>query len=769
MRTLIGIITIFIVLMSPSIIAAYNDDITHPHITERAIEISNFDTYLQNNLGFTKSKDPNQPGTFFKGHYVTELLQKGSELEDDPACRASNHFHNPLLDWDVSGLADTLWPVNLWCYGLGSGQYPPDDISSNITWATGYLSSDSIIRDDAALEFNEWDWDSAREYFYTYLTGINFNRLEVAPDENSRVEYMTKCFRAVGQVLHLLQDASVPAHVRNDFSQGHTMVRRIPNEAPWKWIGNAFELYVKRNNGKSWFDSAITGSLTDPFLTQFWDTDRLDENYNGISMDTLGLAEYTNFNFLSAYTMFTDEFPFPKAEHCEIRIDAPPDSIPDLNRKYLSSTNGHPGEQINHLAIVSYLNYFRKVYFPNISNEKLPVFLNQACYEEYAEKLIPRAIGYSAQLLDYFFRGTIEITPPDDFIYSLIDGSATDQNFEHIKANLRNVTLDEEEMVDGTLVAIARYKRIINYSPDLSVEIEPGQPKQPNEPLDPSSREGQYSYSVSAQDTTLLQTFAPTEVNFDFTADPIPAGVTDLTLQVVFLGTLGNEVDTAVAVGMVDLTEPTHFTFFNSTDEIPNADGSALVPAANKGFPRDFIIAFTGMDPDADDGIENKSANFGFYETYDPLIVVEDLAPAAYFRIVALMDARQHAFMVMDSGDSAFCPPIWSFRESDGAVYQEDTSGDYLPGIQLKPTYCDTGQPFSHRGTWQHHTYYQYQCGETNCDYLLEQRSNVSETAIVSLSEKINFPNHVISYTPPTCAEPGGDLGKKMETRLCYP
>lgn len=144
MRNLISIF-LFIVFLIPAGAVAYNDTKTHPHITENAVKESNLNYYLQNNLGFTKSQDQNKPGTFFKDHYVTELLQKGSELEDDPACRASNHFHNPLSDWDVSGLTDTWWPVNLWCYGFGLGQYPPDEISSNITWATGYLSSGQLL------------------------------------------------------------------------------------------------------------------------------------------------------------------------------------------------------------------------------------------------------------------------------------------------------------------------------------------------------------------------------------------------------------------------------------------------------------------------------------------------------------------------------------------------------------------------------------------------------------------------------------------------
>jgi hypothetical protein len=764
------ILPLYVIYMIPNSYA-FNDNTTHPHISGRAIDSSQavLNSYFENTLMLKHGKD-----SPVEGKMVSEWIQLGAEMEDDPMCRASNHFHNPYLNWTVSGLTDTLPLVDWWCWA--TSPYTPNEIKSSISWATGYSDRGYIDPSSDISDLNVWDWESARSYYYTYLTGLDpsSGRL-IASNEQTRNLYLADTLRATGHVMHLLQDSAVPAHVRNDFSQGHTryLPYHEPTWNPLKWIGNLFEDYVRFKDGSSWFDDILFyGGFNSFRNSDLWDTnilrpDTTPVELSQVSLSSLGLAEYTSINFLSMFTIFNTEdpdgslvLPYPKPEHCVIMIEN--------DRQYLASANGHPGETVHKLATVGYLKYYRDLYFPNISSEMLPIGLDENCFEEYAKKLIPRAIGYSAQLLDYFFRGTIEIAPPNDFVYSVIDGSATDQKFEYIKANLRNATPDEA-MVDGTLVAVARYKRIINYSPDLSVEIEPDQPKQPNEPLDPLSREGEFSYSVSAQDTTLLQTSAPTEVIFDFTADPIPAGVTDLTLQVVFLGTLGNEVDTAVAVGMVDLTEPTHITFFNSTDEIPNADGSALVPAKNESNPRDFIVAFTGTDPDSSDGVQNKTANFGFYETYDPLIVVEDLAPGGYFRIVTLLDSRQHAYTVMDTGDSAFCPPIWSFKDSDGAVYQEDASGGYTPGVQLKPTYCDTGQPFSHRGIWQHHSLYQYLCSETNCEYLLEQRSNVSETAIVSLSGKINFPNHVIGYTPPTCAEPGGDSGRKMETKLCFP
>ena len=129
-------------------------------------------------------------------------------------------------------------------------------------------------------------------------------------------------------------------------------------------------------------------------------------------MLSLGLAEYTSMNFLSMFSLFETDgpdgplmFPYPKPEHCVVRLEKPQDVITTLERQYLASWNGHPGETVDKLAVVGYVKYFRDLYFPNLSNEMLPIGLDDGCYQDYAEKLIPRAIGYSAQLLDYFFRG----------------------------------------------------------------------------------------------------------------------------------------------------------------------------------------------------------------------------------------------------------------------------------------------------------------------------------------------------------------------------
>jgi hypothetical protein len=47
------------------------------------------------------------------------------------------------------------------------------------------------------------------------------------------------------------------------------------------------------------------------------------------------------------------------------------------------------------------------------------VVLDDLVFQNYAAHLLPRASGYSAGLLDYFFRGRIEIAPPARFAYGL--------------------------------------------------------------------------------------------------------------------------------------------------------------------------------------------------------------------------------------------------------------------------------------------------------------------------------------------------------------
>ena len=199
---------------------------------------------------------------------------------------------------------DTLWPVDLFCYA--TIEFPPSSIESNVTWATGFKNRDSIYSESAVAEDNMWDWQSARSYFYTYLTGLSPQTGQsIASDQMTREFYFAKSLRALGQVAHLVQDMAVPAHVRNDFSQGHT--RYLPNHDATidirKWFGNLFEDHVRFYQKSSWFDAEpVMGDFPSFMLTDLWDTNQLQpdttsEKMGQISMASLGLSEYTQHQF----------------------------------------------------------------------------------------------------------------------------------------------------------------------------------------------------------------------------------------------------------------------------------------------------------------------------------------------------------------------------------------------------------------------------------------------------------------------------------------
>jgi hypothetical protein len=438
----LSFLILVIAILFPLDSLAWDNVITHPHIVKQAVRNSDIDAFLQNELGMKPSQDPERPGTLFNGKYVTSLIQEGAELEDNPACRASNHFHDPLIeDWTMSGLTDTHWLVNLYCWGFGFGQYPPNKINSDVTWATGYKSP-SEKENNGVREFNEWDWDSAREYYYIYLAGKDFSGNEIAPDEDTRNEYMTKCFRALGQVLHLLQDMAVPAHVRNDFSRGHTDIIPDSNSAPWNWIGNRFEAFVKKNDTKNWFNESTGGTLNDISLTNFWDTNNYDGSIPITDENMLGLAEFANLNFVSPYTIFSKTYPYPNEGSTNIEEyilgELSPEIVTDedgVTREEIYLSKIQHGININHFVIPSYLS---EEMFGIDGGIERTYRLDNRCFKDYADLLIPRAIGYSARLLDYFFRGNIEVLSLKPFTVN--DGLG-------LRLRIKNITPTQEPMI----------------------------------------------------------------------------------------------------------------------------------------------------------------------------------------------------------------------------------------------------------------------------------------------------------------------------------
>lgn len=198
--------------------------------------------------------------------------------------------------------------------------------------------------------------------------------------------------------------------------------------------------------------------------------------------------------------------------------------------------------------------------------------LNEEVYKNSAKELIPLAVGYSTALLDYFFRGQLEITLPERGVYGLTEG-INGAGFSRLRLRVRNTTPGKERMPSGQVTLVARYKVALtdpfqgtqvpvgadfvynvatlknaDGTPNKAVKIPRGTPDEP-----------------PAEQT-------PAELTFDFDP-PIPLWATDLTSQLVYGGRLGNVTadgfageEDAVAVGFANVSEPSPYDVINGTD-----------------------------------------------------------------------------------------------------------------------------------------------------------------------------------------------------------
>ncbi len=460
--------------------------------------------------------------------------------------------------------------------------------------------------------------------------------------------------------MHLVQDASVPSHARNDI---HVLF------AIEGWVESLRN--DETGGGQTYFNNLLLRPITYDSSILIPSKNTLDRNLapiariidSDIYMDSnpdstapttaIGLGEYSNANFLSEDTPFK-KYPYPNWESVRIEDRSISDprnpSSTMLRQYYIKIKDGETGAKqdidkdgkVDHyrLATVGFLKDYALQYFPSL-DENLRAFerpnLDANVYRDYASLLIHRAVGYSAGLLNYFFRGDIklgyetsgtpgyviinntgekmegdfvifydragdervplwvgrgtleatigdktntfdfnhpnnakepgkyivvfkgkmgnedgavagyvlqrllEITPPDQFVYSMVDANQSDPYFTSIKAKVRNAS-PSEALQNGVIQAVAKYKMDVD---------------EPN-----------FSYSVSAPiSISSLSSTTPQEFTFNFSNNPIPVDVTDLYLQVVFKGIIGNE-DGAVAVGFKDISEPTPIDIFNDMDRI---------------------------------------------------------------------------------------------------------------------------------------------------------------------------------------------------------
>ena len=94
-----------LLLLNPVMSSGFDDKTTHRDLTRVSIRASSLDQFLKTTLSLDQGINSPQSGAT-KSQGIMLWLEDGSELEDNPACRASNHFHNPLKEYGVAGVTD---------------------------------------------------------------------------------------------------------------------------------------------------------------------------------------------------------------------------------------------------------------------------------------------------------------------------------------------------------------------------------------------------------------------------------------------------------------------------------------------------------------------------------------------------------------------------------------------------------------------------------------------------------------------------------------
>jgi len=435
-------------------------------------------------------------------------------------------------------------------------------------------------------------YSPARPFVDGPLFDVSFEETaNIASREAQRVAYWATTFRSLGDVVHLLQDMAQPQHTRNDphggmgcawgqCSAGHKSYYEGYVEARTKGA-NAFAL--RERFYSTWLKHDISEKVEVAPLTflgypvvrlksldEFFATD-----VGGNSTYGRGLANYSNQGFYSATTVpgtsFAATYPSPPATPgslVERRVAAGSlknaAGIP-IERGALSLLHGPVQDRLNVSGLENDMPLASWGAFDQFLNPALrrQVSLTHYNYAEQARLLLPRAVAYSAGLLDYFFRGKLEIALPDEGVYAARDNSTgvcnAPCNFELVKLKLTNDT-PGEAMGPGVVVAVVKFHRNNCYRSDLS-----GEPGGPNF-TGGSCRNPEEEIVVSnARAIASMATGTTQTIRFDFSQRPIPINATDITLQVVFRGKLGNE-DDAVAVTTRNIAEPSYLALENATD-----------------------------------------------------------------------------------------------------------------------------------------------------------------------------------------------------------
>lgn len=371
----------------------------------------------------------------FNGKSLPDYVADGSNYEDNGA-RALNHFYDPYHD---SGL----------------GGFPP-----------GYRSPDWALEDTKNLSEQEFSLYHANIYLYEALKETK---------SEIREKRFGKLFETLGHVIHHVQDMAQPQHVRNDAHCGERFCKffekfgifnpslyeeetdKIRDELPFSGYGN-----VAFSNARAfWHNESWTGMA-----------DYTHKNF--VSIGTNFIAEQDGT--YSTFPDYPEPKPYPDIFNESLVFVEIDEILPDWHLSgtmaFMPSivTDNMTGEySINEYASTlsifdqdlelnnACVKYTREVARLKSDNNTDANYSNKTYTFETCRLftynsinvtkahpyLIPRAVAYSAGLINFFFRGRLDVTDAKQ---------ATDQTGQTIiEVTVKNISAQNFDLKNGKL------------------------------------------------------------------------------------------------------------------------------------------------------------------------------------------------------------------------------------------------------------------------------------------------------------------------------
>ncbi len=295
---------------------SYSTNNTHPFLTEKIAEFHN----LKNKKNTISKKE-------------IGWMMKGAVQEDDPP-RWINHFYDPVHKegWTGEHFGDLSEKEG---YETGADMAPKPAIAS-VDWAENQEYQAAYGR-----QYGNRTWQKAVK---SYIDG----------DKET-------AFLALGDILHLIEDLSVPAHTRND---SHPGIDGDP--------GSPYEDYAKKMTNFYEKEVTVVGGLIKE--------NKAIPNFQKLSDAFNSLADYSNKNFFSEDTIDNEDFMEPNLGKLDTEI------------KYVNGDKTLFLKRGN-----DYLAYLYSKDKYSINDEKfiLPSYLSH---------LVPKMVLTGAGVVDLFFR-----------------------------------------------------------------------------------------------------------------------------------------------------------------------------------------------------------------------------------------------------------------------------------------------------------------------------------------------------------------------------